>query len=87
MSTIYPVGWVSPVPLVVSPRQIRQALTRFDLRATVEAAIAAGNQDIKDWYAYATTFERANPHVVDMGVALGVTPEQLDQLWITAGEL
>ena len=79
-----------PPPVVlpaVSPRQIRQALTLAGLRASVEAAVAAGDQDTKDWYEYSTSFERLNPQVVAMGVALNVTPTQLDDLWILAGTL
>lgn len=75
------------VPQVVSPRQIRQALTRMNLRAQVEAAVAAGSQDLQDWWAYATEFDRTNSHVIDMGTALGVTERQLDDLWILAASL
>ena len=71
----------------VTPRQIRQALTRAGLRASVEAAVTAGDQDTKDWYEFATEFERNNTHVVSVGVALGVTDLQLDDLWTLAGSL
>jgi hypothetical protein len=71
-------------PMTVSPRQIRQALTRANLRTQVEAAVAAGDQDLKDWWEFATTFERNHPMVVQMGTALGQTAEQMDQLFITA---
>ena len=75
------------VPSVVSPRQIRQALTAAGLRASVEAAIAASNQDTKDWYEFSTAFERTHPAVTAMGVALGVSAGALDDLWIAAGAL
>lgn len=75
------------VPAAVSPRQIRQALTAAGLRASVEAAIAAGDQDTKDWYEFSTAFERSHPVVIAMGVALGVTSGQLDDLFIAAGAL
>lgn len=78
---------VLPPPDVVSPRQIRQALTRAGLRVSVEAAIAAGDQDTKDWYEYATAFERTNTHVILMGELLGVSDDQLDDLWRLAGSL
>ena len=92
IDTIYPVGWINPVPYSVSPRQIRQALSKIPyqtttLRAAVEVAIASSDQDTKDWYAYATEFQRDNPHVAAMGAALSVTSDQLDQLWILAGSL
>lgn len=80
------------VPQSVSPRQIRQALNRVPygevtLRQAVEAAVAAGDQDTKDWWEFATVFERANPQVIGMGQALGVSDEQLDDLWILADSL
>jgi hypothetical protein len=76
-----------PVPESVSPRQIRQAMTQFGLRSVVEESIAGGDQNAKDWYEYATAFERNNPIVLGMAQALGVTSQQLDDLWILAGSL
>ena len=42
----------TPIPPVtsVTRRQFKQGLTRIGLRAAVEAAIAAADQDTKDWY-------------------------------------
>ena len=77
----------APVPASVSPRQIRQALTAAGLRASVEAAVAASDQDTKDWYEFSTAFERAHPAVIAMGIALGVSSDALDGLWIAAGAL
>lgn len=71
----------------VSPRQIRQALSNVGLRTAVELAIAASNQDTKDWYEYGTSFERNHPQVIKMGVALGVSPSDLDNLWLLAATL
>lgn len=80
-----------PAPPVVvasiSPRQIRQALTRAGLRAAVEAAVAAGDQDLKDWYEFSTAFERLNPQVMAMGEALSVSQASLDDLWALGASL
>lgn len=76
-----------PVPTSVSPRQIRQALTRANLRTQVESAVASGDQDLKDWWEFATSFERSNIHVTEMGQALGVSPTQLDDLFTLAASL
>lgn len=65
----------------LSPRQIRQALTRAGLRAQVEAAVASGDQDMKDWWEFTTSFERTHPMVVQAGQALGQTEQQMDDLW------
>lgn len=71
----------------VTPRQIRLALSRAGLRSSVEAAVSAGNQDLKDWYEYSTEFQRNQPLVEQMGTALGQTSEQLDDLWKLAATL
>lgn len=65
----------------LSPRQIRMALTRAGLRTAVESAVAAGDQDLKDWYEFSTAFERRNPQVLVMAAALNVSEAQLDDLW------
>lgn len=70
-----------------SPRQIRQALTIAGLRASVEAAVAASDQDTKDWWEFATVFERNHAKVVAMTAALGVTEKQADDLWLLAASL
>lgn len=82
----------NPVPASVSPRQIRQAMNRvpFDegsLRDAVEAAVAAGDQDLKDWWEFSTAVERSNPQVVAMAQALGLDDAALDELWLLAGGL
>ena len=75
------------VPESVTPRQIRQALTRAGLRASVEAAVVAGDQDTKDWYEFATEFRRDSPVVAALAAGLGVTAPQLDDLWRLAATL
>lgn len=71
----------------ISPRQIRMALTQMDLRDDVEAAVAAGDQDLKDWYQFSTYFERNHPQVTAMATALGVSSTDLDALWALGATL
>lgn len=79
---------VPPMPtLVASPRQIRQALTQLNLRTLVEAAVAAGNQDLKDWWEFATQIEENHPEVLEMATALGITDTQRHDLFVLAGGL
>ncbi len=78
---------VSAVVASVSPRQIRLALTAAGLRATVETAVKAGSQDLKDWWEYALEIERHHPMIEAMGAQLGQTPEQIDALFNLAGSL
>lgn len=82
----------NPVPASVSPRQIRQAMNRTPLgegtlRDAVEAAVAAGDRDLRDWWEFSTVVERSNPQVVEMGAALGMDDAPLDDLWRLAATL
>ena len=77
----YEASLVPLVPQQVSPRQIRQALTRAGLRDAVEYAVSVIDQDVKDWWEYSTVFERQNPQVIGMAAALGVSDSQVDDLW------
>ena len=70
-----------------SPRQMRQALTLAGLRDEVEAGILAGDTDLKDWWAYATSFEEDHPMVIAMATALGVSDIALHELFVTAVSL
>lgn len=76
----------------VSPRQIRQAMNRIPyktgtLRDSVESAVQAGDQDIKDWWLYSTAFEKDNPQVKVMAQSLDVSSDEIDALWDLASTL
>jgi hypothetical protein len=75
------------VPLIVTPRQIRLALSMVGLRASVEAGVAAGTQEMKDTWEYSTEFQRSNPMIISMASALGQSSAQLDQLFALASTL
>lgn len=74
-------------PQSISPRQFRQALNAIGLRASVEAAVAAADQDTKDWYEYATSFERSNTVLIAMATALGKTDADIDALFALGATL
>ena len=78
-----------PPPSVtqISPRQIRMALTQMGLRNAVEAVVAAGDQNLKDWYEFSTYFDRNHPQVLAMATALNVTDAQVDALFDLAATL
>lgn len=78
---------VVDVPESVDARQIRQALTQMGLRQSVEDYVAAGSADLQDWWHYHPTFERHHPLVLEAAQSIGVTGDQLDQLWILAATL
>lgn len=67
--------------MVVSPWQIRKALNLLGLRSQVEQALEAAEQDIKDGWNYATEFRRLDPRVIQIGEALGKTPEEIDEVF------
>jgi len=71
----------------LSPRQIRMALTQAGLREAVESAVAAGGQELKDWWGYSTYFARSHPQVAAMATALNVSDAQLDALWVLGASL
>lgn len=80
-----------PVPESVTMRQATQALILAGLDDDVDAMLAAmpgveGKLARAEW-AKAQVVERDRPLVVQMGAALGLTPEQIDQLFITAATL
>ena len=84
-----PEPYIAPplAPIVVSPRQIRQALTQVNLRTQVESAVAAGSQDLKDWWEFTTAFEENHPMVVGMAQGIGVSDLELHNLFILASSL
>jgi hypothetical protein len=84
-------GWLVEVneappvqPTTVSPRQIRQALTATGMRTQVETAVASGDQDLKDWWEFATAVEENHPEVIGMATMLGLTDTQRHDLFVLA---
>ena len=80
------------VPESISPRQLRQAMNRVPfgestLRNAVEAVVAAGDQDLKDWWEFSTVVERNNAQVTAMAAALVLDDAALDALWRKANSL
>jgi hypothetical protein len=83
--------WVTYAPTVipqsVSPLQARKALKQQSMLTTVQAAVAAADEDTQMAWEYATSFDRTSPFVSSMAAALGWTDEQVDQLFILANSL
>lgn len=75
----------------VTPRQMRQALLAWNLLSTVEGAINSMSEPTKSYakveWEYSLQFNRSHPLVNQMGAALGMTSEQLDNLWLLAATL
>lgn len=65
----------------ISAWQARKALTAAGLRQQIEDAIAIAPLDVRDAWEYATEFRRNDPVLVGMAAQLGLTDEQLDDLF------
>jgi hypothetical protein len=82
--------YIAPIQIgiSVSAWQLRKALNQLGLRDAVESAVTAStNQDLKDGWAYAGTFNSDDPLVVTMGTALSQTPAQMYALFELASTL
>lgn len=81
--------WVAPppppVPYQVTAFQARAALYNANLLATVEAAVAASTDEtLKLAWNHALHFERTSPTIATMAAALGLTDQQVDDLFWAA---
>lgn len=89
-------GWIwdgsvftEPAPVVVIPtsvsmRQARLALLESGLLADVEAGLAGSAQEAQIEWEYATTVERSSGLVSTIASAMGLTEQQLDDLFTLA---
>lgn len=74
-----------PVPAMVTPVQGRLALNASGKLAAVQAAVnASTDTSVQIWFEYATVWERANPIVASLGTAIGLTPADIDALFVQA---
>lgn len=76
----------------ISPRQIRLALLSLGVsqemvKSQIDLLPSPTNQQALIAWEYSTYFERNAPLVESLGLALGLTIEQLDALWIQAKDL
>lgn len=75
------------IPRSISIRQACQALEVAGLLDDVEAAVAASPRYVQIDWERATSVDRTWPTLIAMQPALGMTDEQVDQLFITASQL
>ena len=76
-----------PVPEEVPQWQARRALHAAGLLTAVEAAVAASSEDIKITWEYAPNIRRDSPMIAALAPALGLTGEQLDDLFRAAAAI
>ena len=69
-----------PIP-TLTPRQVRFVLNAAGLRETVEAMIAQADQYTKDWWEWSNEFKYDHPILQQMAGQLGLTHEQVEQMF------
>lgn len=81
----------APVPQEITMRQARLALLDIGLLANVQTAINTLPEPDKtkaqiEW-EYSNALQRSNPFVTTLGTALGLSSDDIDNLFITASRL
>lgn len=75
------------VPQVLTIRQARRVLLAHNLLDTVEAAVAQADRATQIDWEFATEVKRDWPALAAITAALGMTPEQLDALFVEGAAL
>jgi hypothetical protein len=68
-------------------RQARLALLQSGLLASVNAAVAAADEETKITWEFSSEVNRNHPFVATLATALGLTDAQLDDLFTLAATL
>lgn len=72
----------------LTPRQIRLVLSKYKIREQVEQLIAkSNNYDLKDWWEYSLEYKRDNELLILMAAELGLTSEDIDNMFIEGAAL
>ena len=75
------------VPTSITPRQCRLILLQQGLLASVEAMIAQQDEATRITWEFASEFKRDDPLLNQLGVALGLTQQQIDEFFIAAAQI
>lgn len=82
--------WVAPpaiVPATITPLQARKALRAAGLYNAVQNYVASLPEEAREEWEYATQIERNNTIIAGGAAALGMSSEQVDQLFIMGAGL
>ena len=82
----------TPIPKIVTMRQARLALLQNELLNQVDISInniqdETEREQVRITWEYATEVERNNPMIKNLSERLGLTSDQLDNLFILASTL
>lgn len=78
---------VVPVPEVIRSAALRYVLNAQGLRAAVESAVSAADQNAKDAWEFEVNIRRDHPLVAGLSAALGLTSVQVDDIFRAAAQL
>lgn len=75
------------IPTSVSPYQARVALHNAELLSAVEATISKAPVPAQIAWEYATVFDRHSPFIEALAPLLGLTEQQIDELFVAASKV
>ena len=83
---------VLPKPMVsITPRQLRRQLLKDGLLSQVESTIESlpepTRSEVKIDFEYATVINRYDPFTIQLSSALGLSSEQVDEMFIQAAQI
>ena len=84
-----PASYVAVVeaPTTVTPLQMRRALRQLGLKQTVDAFVATLDEEVQEAWEYCTEVSRDDPLIVMASAALGMSEEDVANLFRVAGSL
>lgn len=71
----------------VTSAQAKIQLLRASFLVPVKESVAALGGEIEIWFNDARTWQRANPHVVNLGTQLGLSSDEIDDLFRAAAKI
>lgn len=74
-------------PAAITPLQARKALRSAGLKAHLDAYVAGLSEAEQEEWEYATLVERSHPVIVNGGIALGLSEQQIDELFVLGATL
>lgn len=75
------------VPSAITPLQARKILRQNNLYTAVQSYLAGQSDEVQDEWEYALEIRRDNTTLLQAADALGLTSQQLDQMFIAAAQM
>jgi len=75
------------VPQTVTPLQARKALRLAGLKEAVDSIVDNLDEETREEWEYAVVIERSHPMIEQLGTTLGLSANELDDLFVTASQL